>query len=72
MIKALLARPLVAETQQSAHLEIGQRAHVAQRSGKLRLTVFADTANAANQLHAYFGKSVDVECRSIGRACKLQ
>ena len=33
---------------------------------------FADTTEAANKLHAYFGEGVDVEGRSIGRAGKLQ
>ena len=45
----VVARPFVDEVEQPAHLEIGKRAHVAQRTGKLRLAAFGDAGETADE-----------------------
>ena len=56
----------------SLHLEIGERAHVAQRSGELCLAAFSDPCESADQPHSYLGEGIEVESRSIGCAGQLQ
>ena len=72
VVEAVRARPFVDEVEQPAHLEIGERAHVAQRPGKLRLAVFGDAGETADQPHADVGEGVEVQGRAVGCAGKLQ
>ena len=58
--------------EQPAHLEIGQRAHVAQRAGELRLAVLGDAGEPADEPDADVGQRIEVERRPVGRAGELQ
>ena len=69
-VEAVLRRPLVDGVEQPVHLEIGERALVAQRTGELRLAV-PDPGETADQLHADGAERVEVERHALGRAHKL-
>src|SRR5262245_8247330 len=60
-IEAVRVRPFVDQLEQAAHLKIGERAHVAQRAGELRLPVLRDAGETANQTYAEVGEGVEVE-----------
>ena len=64
-------RPFVDRVEQAGHLEVGQRALIAQRARKQRLAV-PDTGQAADQPDADAGQGVEVEGRALGRADELK
>ena len=70
-VQAVGARPLVDEVEQPAHLEVGQRAHVAQRSGKLRLAV-VDAGQPPDELDADAAERIEVERAPLVGAGELQ
>src|SRR5262249_9560078 len=72
VVEAVRAGPFVDQFEQAAHLEIGERTHVAQRTGELRLAVFGDAGETADQLHPDIAERVQVEGGAIRRAGKLQ
>jgi hypothetical protein len=45
-------RPFIDLIEQATHLEVGECAHVAQRAGKLRLSVLREAGETTNQPYA--------------------
>jgi hypothetical protein len=57
--------------EQSSHLEIRHRTHVAQRARKLRLAI-DNAGEAADKRHANITERIEIERRAIGCAGELQ
>ena len=69
--RPLVGRPPVDGVEQPVHLEVGQRALVAQRARELQPAV-ADAGEPADQRDADVGQRVEVERRPLGRADQLE
>src|SRR5262245_15369063 len=60
-IETVRVRPFVDQLEQAAHLEIGERAHVAQRAGELCLPILRDACETTNQPYADLGEGIEIE-----------